>query len=272
MPATPFYCSHFTAMRHLSFFLILGFSPFLQAQEQAVSPTEELRVTVNEWVEAMRQIQQEENDWTRDQEVLTFYKEGLQSEIATLKEQIASAKTRKEGGDQQSLDKVSERDRLTAAEVELKTQLRIMEEDLASKFPLFPEPLRKNPKVTQGMEAIQKCLLLPADAQTELISKRLVTVTELMADVEKFQQGVHVFPELHKNSKGEEFNMQVVYFGLAFAYAVNENGSFALAGRANADGWKFQERNELAPQILKLLVTATSETEVSFTNLPIIQP
>ena len=205
-------------------------------------------------------------------EVLTFYKEGLQSEIATLKEQIASAKTRKEGGDQQSLDKVSERDRLTAAEDELKTQLRVMEEDIASKFPLFPEPLRKNPKVTQGMEAIQKCLLLPADAQTELISKRLVTVTELMADVEKFQQGVHVFPELHKNSKGEEFNMQVVYFGLAFAYAANEDGSFALAGRANADGWKFQERSDLAPQILKLLVTATSETEVSFTNLPIIQP
>jgi predicted cupin superfamily sugar epimerase len=93
-----------------------------------------------------------------------------------------------------------------------------------------------------------------------------------MADVEKFQQGVHVFPELHKNSKGEEFNMQVVYFGLAFAYAVNEDGSFALVGCANPDGWKFQERSDLAPQILKLLNTTTSETEASFTNLPIIQP
>ncbi len=244
----------------------------LLAQETQVTPTEELRVTVNEWVETMRKIQQEENDWTRDQEVLTFYKEGLASEIATLKEQIASAKTRKEGGDQQSLDKVTERDRLTAAEDELNSQLRIMEEDLASKFPLFPEPLRKNPKVTQGMEAIQKNLMLPADGQTEEISKRLVTVTELMADVEKFQQGVHVFPELHKNPNGEEFNMQVVYFGLAFAYAVNEDGSFALAGRANPNGWMFQERSDLAPQILKLLVTATSETEVSFTKLPIIQP
>lgn len=272
MPATPFYFAHFTAMRHLPLFLILGFSHFLQGQEQVITPTEELRVTVNEWVETMRKIQQEENDWTRDQEVLTMYKEGLQSEIATLKEQIASAQTRKEGGDQESLNKITERDRLTAAEDELKSQLRLMEEKIAAKFPLFPEPLRKNPKVTQGMEAIQKCLLLPAGAQTELISKRLVTVTELMADVEKFQQGVHVFPELHKNSKGEEFNMQVVYFGLAFAYAVNENGSFALAGRANADGWKFQERNDLAPQILKLLVTASSETDVSLTNLPIIQP
>ena len=59
MPATPFYFADFTTMRHLPLFLILGFSPFLQGQELKISPTEELRVTVNEWVEAMRQIQQE---------------------------------------------------------------------------------------------------------------------------------------------------------------------------------------------------------------------
>ena len=220
----------------------------------------------------MRKIQQEENDWSRDQEVLQNYKEGLETEIATLKEQIASAKTRKEGGDQQSLDKVAEKDRYVAAEDELKRQIRLMEESLAAKIPLFPEPLRKTPKITQGIESLQRNLLLPADGQTEDVSKRLANVTELLAEVEKFQQGVHVFPELRKDSQGHEFNMQVVYFGLALAYAVNEDGSFALAGRAGADGWKFQERNDLAPQILKLVLTATSEKDVSFTNLPLFQP
>jgi len=242
------------------------------AQEPAVNPTEELRTSVREWVETMRKIQQEENDWARDQEVLQNYKEGLETEIATLKEQIASAKTRKEGGDQQSLDKVAEKDRYVAAEDELKRQLRLMEESIAAKVPLFPEPLRKTPKITQGIEAIRRNLLAPPDGQTEEVSKRLANVTELMAEVEKFQQGVHVFPELHKDSKGHEYNMQVVYFGLALAYAVNEDGSFALAGRGGDNGWKFQERNDLAPQILKLVITATSEKDVTFTNLPLIQP
>jgi hypothetical protein len=59
---------------------------------------------------------------------------------------------------------------------------------------------------------------------------------------------------------------------LAPAYAVKEHGSFALAGRPGADGWKFQERNDLAPRILKLVITATSESDTSFTNLPLIQP
>ena len=255
-------------------FSILTFALALPAfaQERAVSPTEELRTSVREWVETMRKIQQEENDWARDQEVLKNYKEGLQAEISTLKDQITSARTRKQGGDQQSLDKVAERDRYAAAEEELTRQVRNMEEALAAAIPVFPEPLRKDAKVTQGIETLQRNLLLPPDKQSDDVGKRLANVTELLAEAEKFQQGVHVYPELHKDSQGHEFNMQVVYFGLALAYGVNENGSFALAGRPGADGWKFQERNDLAPRILKLVITATSESDSSFTNLPLIQP
>lgn len=242
------------------------------SQEPAVSPTEELRTSVREWVETMRKIQQEENDWSRDQEVLQNYKEGLGKEIVDLKEQIASARTRKEGGDQQSLDKVLDKEKYVSAEAELTRQIRLMEEDLANKIPMFPEPLRKTAKITQSIESLQRNLTAPADAPAEEVAKRLANATELLAEVEKCQQGIHVHSELRKDSLGREFNMQVVYFGLALAYAVNEDGSFALAGRATPVGWKFIERNDLAPQILKLVVSATSEKEISFTHLPLIQP
>jgi hypothetical protein len=241
-------------------------------QESKTTSTEELRVSVSEWVETMRKIQQEENEWTRDQEVLKNYKEGLEKEISDLKEQISLAKTRKEGGDQQSLDKVSSNNDYIATENELTRQLRIFEEDLAKKIPILPEPLKRTARITQCIETLQGSLLLGAESQSKDVAKRLANITELMAEVEKCQQGIHVHSELHRDSQGREFNMQVVYFGLALAYAVNEDGSFALAGRAAPDGWKFQERNDLAPRILKLVASATSEKEVSFTNLPLIQP
>jgi Protein of unknown function (DUF3450) len=259
-------------MRPLISILLLALGLPLCAQNAAVTPTEELRTQVSEWVETMRKIQQEENDWSRDQEVLKNYKEGLEKEIADLKEQITSAKTRKDGGDQQSLDKVAERDRYIAAQDELARQLRIMEADLAAKLPLLPDPFKKVAKISVSIEALQRNLQLPADQQTDDVSKRLTNVTELLAEVEKFQQSVQVYSELRKDSQGHEYNMQVIYFGLGLAFAVNEDSSFALAGRPAADGWKFQERNDLAPQIQKLLVTATSEKDVSFTNLPLIQP
>lgn len=272
MPAAPLLLLQPDVMRSFIFITALISVLPLSAQTAAVSPTEELRTQVSEWVETMRKIQLEENDWSRDQEVLKNYKEGLEKEIVDLKEQIASAKTRKEGGDQQSLDKVADRDRLLSAQDELTRQVRIMEESLAAKLPLLPEPFKKVAKISVAIESLNRNLLLAADKQTDDVGKRLTNVTELLAEIEKFQQSVQVYSELHKDGKGHEYNMQVVYFGLGLAFAVNENNSFALAGRPGAEGWKFQERNDLAPQIQKLLVTATSEKDVSFTNLPLIQP
>ncbi len=242
------------------------------AQEPVVSPTEELRTSVREWVETMRKIQQEENDWARDQDVLRNYKEGLEKEIADLQQQIADAKTRKAGADKEALDKVAERDRYLAAKTELTTIVRTLEESLIAKIPSFPEPLAKEPKVAQGIEDLKRDIALPPEKRGEGVSKRLLNVVNLLTEAEKFQQTVHVKPELHKDSQGREFNVQVVYFGLAMAYAVNEDGTFALVGRPGADGWKFEEKPDLAADISKLLAATTGEADATFINLPFSKP
>ncbi len=244
----------------------------LAAQQPAVTPTEELRANIREWVETMRAIQQEENEWSRDQEVLQNYKEGLEREIADLKQQIADAKTRKEGADSESLEQSAERDRLAAAKEELSAVVRRLEESLSAQLPMFPAPLLAEPKVAQGVEDLKAALALPEDKRNEGVSKRLMNVINLLTEAEKFQQTVHLRPELHKNADGREFNMQVIYFGLAYAYAVNEDGSFALAGHPTADGWKFEERKDLAADIQRLIATTTGDADAAFVNLPISKP
>ncbi|QJE95398.1 DUF3450 family protein [Luteolibacter luteus] len=233
---------------------------------------EELRSSVRDWIETMQKIQKEEDNWEKDHEVLKGYKEGLEKEIEDLKEQIERAKIRKEGGDKQSLDKLTERDRYAAAQDELSKQVRVLEQGINDRLPLFPEPLKQQPKVAQGIDALQKGLQLTSEKQAEDVSKRLFNAVELLAEIEKFQQGVHVHSELHKDDDGREFKMQVVYFGLSMAYAVNEDGSFAQVGTPEASGWKFTKRNELAPQIQALVTSATSEKDANFSQLPIIQP
>lgn len=242
------------------------------AQETVITPTEELRTSVREWVETMRKIQQEENDWSRDQEVLQNYKEGLEKEIADLKQQIADAKTRKAGADSESLAQAAERDRLAASRDELASVLRGLEEKLAAKLPLFPSPLLAEPRVAQGVEDLNRSLALPPEKRNEGGAKRLLNVINLLTEAEKFQQTVHIRPELHKDSSGREFNMQVIYFGLACAYAINEDGSFALAGRPTADGWKFDERKDLAADIRTLIAATTGDQDATFVNLPLPKP
>ncbi|MBK1884203.1 DUF3450 family protein [Luteolibacter pohnpeiensis] len=242
------------------------------AQEVKVTPTEELRTTVHEWVETMQKIQTEENDWGRDQEVLQNYREGLEKEITDLKEQIAAAKTRKDGADQESLDKSKERDRYAKAKDDLATIVRGLEEKLAPKLRTFPKPLLEEPKVAQGIEDFQRDYALPADKRGENVSKRLLNVINLLTEAEKFQQAVHLRAELHQDTQGREFNMQVIYFGLAQAYAVNDDGSFALVGRPTSDGWKFEEHKELAADIQQLVASTTGDQDAAFVNLPFSKP
>ncbi|MBX3742058.1 MAG: hypothetical protein KF712_13760 [Akkermansiaceae bacterium] len=245
----------------------------LAAQEVA-PPTgpDELRANVREWIETMRSIQSEENAWEKDQEVLKGYREGLEKEIEDLREQIARARVRKEGGDKESLDKIAERDRYIEAQNELAARVRQLEEGIVAQASLYPEGLLKQPKVAIGVESARTGLQLPQDRRGEDVSKRLFAATELLADVEKFQQGVHVHTELHKDSQGREFRMDVVYFGLSAAYAVNEDGSFAEIGHPEKDGWKFSEQASLAPAIKSLASSALSEKDATFTPLPFPKP
>jgi len=272
MPAAPLYFKTSSTMRLKFSILALVAALPLAAQETSVTPADELRGSIREWVETMRKIQQEETDWTRDKEVLQSYKEGLEKEIEDLKEQIDGAKTRRDGSDKESLDKLAERDRYVAAQDVLIPLLRTMEEGLAAKLALFPAPLREQPKVAVAIETLEKGLRLPPERQTEDLSVRVYNATELLAEIEKFQQQVHLHTELRKESQGREFKMQIVYFGLAMAYGVNEDGTFAVTGRPGADGWIFQERLDLAPKIRELVSAASDEKNAKFNYLPLVQP
>lgn len=239
---------------------------------QSKDPLDQSRENMRLWLETSQKRQAEENAWKMDQEILSNYKEGLLAEKAAYQKQIEEAKQRAQAADQQSTDKISQRDQLIAAEKALASHLRSMEEDFLKQVPSLPSPLIKMPKMAVGVETLKKNLALSADQQTDDVGKRSANLTEMIAEVEKFQQNITVAHELHKNSAGQEYNMQVVYLGLAAAYAVNEDASFALVGSPQPDGWKFTERNESAADIKKLIVTATTEKDISFTPLPVPAP
>lgn len=259
-------------MRHHIPLALLACTLSLPAPGNPVTTESDLRTIVGEWVETMRKVQQEEDDWARDQEVLQNYKEGLEREIADLRQKIADAETRKAGADKESLAQSAERDRLASAKDSLAVVLRGLEERLAAALPLLPIPLLGEAKTAQMADELRKAIDLPEDKRGDHVSKRLLNVINLLGEAEKFQQTVSLRNELHRNSSGREFNMQVVYFGLAAAYAVNEEATFALVGRPDRAGWRFEERPDLAGGIRQLIDATTGDIEASFIQLPLPKP
>lgn len=261
-----------TRIKFLTLTISLLNAHFTMVTAQSADPIDQSKENMRLWLETAQKRQAEENAWKTDQEILTNYKEGLLAEKATYQKQIEEAKQRAQAADQQSTDKINQRDQLIAAEKALAAHLRTMEEEFARQIPALPAPLVKMAKMAVGIETLKKNLALPADQQTDDVGKRSANLTEMIAEIEKFQQNITVANELHKNTAGQEYNMQVVYMGLAAAYAVNEDASFALIGRPQSDGWKFTERNDIAADIKKLIVTATTEKDTSFTTLPVPTP
>ncbi len=261
-----------TRIKFLTLTTSLLFTNATICEAQNDHPLDQSKENMRLWLETAQKRQAEENAWKTDQEILSSYKEGLLAEKATYQKQIEEAKQRSLAADQQSTDKINQRDQLIAAEKALSAQLRAMEEEFAKQIPNLPAPLIKMPKINVGLETLKKNLSMPAEQQPDDVGKRAANLTEMIAEVEKFQQNITVSNELHKNSTGQEFNMQVVYMGMAAAYAVNEDASFALIGSPKEGGWKFVERNEIAADVKKLIITATTEKDSSFTTLPVPTP
>jgi hypothetical protein len=246
----------------------------LMAQEPnaPANGPDQLRISVREWIETMREIQKEEDSWEKDSEVLKGYKEGLEKEIEDLKEQIARAKTDRDGASKEDLDKVAKAEAYAKAKEALAAGLQELEKGVVARMPLMPAALAKEPKVAQIAEEVTKDAALTGDAAKQGIAKRLNNVLNLLSEVEKFQQAVHLRDELHKAPDGREFNMKVLYFGMAAAYAVNETGDFALVGKPGDAGWTFTERNDLAPRIRELVGVTTGDIDAKFVTLPIDLP
>jgi exonuclease VII small subunit len=217
----------------------------------------------------MQEIQQEKDSFERDREVMENYAEGLESEIASLRESIARANDRKLGADRDSVDKTERKAAFAAARSQLATSVRALEEQALARAKAFPRSLLAEPKMAQALEEIGTDIHLTGNQLEAQLPKRLNSILTLLGEAEKFQQTVHLRDELHTRADGREFNMKVVYFGLGAAYAVNEAGDFALVGRPAADGWHYEERSDLAATIKRLVDITTGDAEAGFVPLPV---
>lgn len=249
--------------------LLPGLAAVSLAQGDGSSQTEKLKDSVREWIETMREIQTEEDSWGRDRELLDDQRTALRTEIDQLTRQVADAKKEKEGADKESLDEVAKRDAFVKAKDMLVEEVRALEESLVGKLAAFPAPLAEEPRVKELMAQVRKDVTLQGDAAKTGLTKRLNNVLNLLSEAEKWQQTIHLKPELHETADGRKLNMNVVYFGLASAYAVDEEGAYGMVGMPTNEGWKFEERNELAPVILEMVTVLNGDADAKFINLPI---
>ena len=253
-----------TTTRYLVTPLIL-----LGGAASAAAEESDLKQVVTQWVQTVSAIQQAENEWERDREVLQNYREGLQSEIASLKDQLAEAKVKAGAATTEQQEKIERKDALEEAGEARSGQVIALENRFSELLPLIPDPLRKNDKFATALTVFEKTLETKDRSKEGGVPGRLQTVLTLMKELEKFQNTVTVRTDVRQAQDGKEYEVEMIYLGLAKAFAVNETSNFSLVGQPTDEGWTFQEDNSLAPQVRALVDATTGDGETMFVNVPI---
>lgn len=252
-------------------FCALFACPLAGQEEDGTTPTEKLKDSVREWIETTREIQKQEDEWDRDSEVLQAHRDGLQTEIKDLNEQIEAAGARKGEADTKSLEAVEKYDALKAASAVLEERIARLEADMLSRIDLLPPLLLKDSRVAQMVSDLKAVAAKNKDDKGP-VNTRLNTVLNLLASAEQFQSTIHLDSESRPTSDGRELKIDMVYYGLSAAYGVDEAGEVGFVGKPGEGGWVFEERNDLAPAIRQLVSVMNGDVDAQFTTLPIDLP
>ncbi|NMA46443.1 MAG: DUF3450 domain-containing protein [Lentisphaerae bacterium] len=91
----------------------------------------------------------------------------------------------------------------------------------------------------------------------------------VLTEVEQYDHGIHLAKEVLPDDGGQRCEYDVMYFGLAVAYALSANGARAGMGVPGADGWEWRWRDEWIPVIAQAMAVARKEQPAQLLRLPL---
>lgn len=233
------------------------------------SETQELRSTVEQWVDVMEKIHTEKSRWNREKEVLLSSREGLQTEIIDLQERIQGLRLKETNAATADQEGIETKRKYDEAREVLGEGLDKLMTRVPALIALVPKSyLNDNPKLGAAKQSYETDLK-NAEAGKDL-GKKLNLIVSLLSELESFNQMVWTVAETHKVG-GAERIVRTVYLGLGASYSADEKGQVALIGHPSSTGWTYKEIQDegAASEINKLITTATGAGDIQFSTLPV---
>jgi len=242
--------------------LLMGLLPS-GAMAQTKERIEEIRTTIDNWVDLRKTIAKRKNDWRVEKELLQHRISLFEEEINSLQEQISEFQEGADEAQKKRADLQQQEEVLREAARIVETNIPRYENIVRELSAFFPLPLTN--KVSTLMSN------LPAQgARTNLgTSQRMATVVGILNEVDKFNNSISMENEL-REVDGQQIQVTTVYAGLSQAYYADESGKYAGVGNPARDEWEWTERNDIAPTISRAVGVAAGKIKPAvFVDIPI---
>jgi len=211
-----------------------------------------------EWIRMEKEIVAERTNWMRDRELLLQEIELLRQELAAVDEEIERAEDTATRTEKRRREQVAQRDVFIDAGEALRRHLRAETAHLLRMQETLPPSLRDE---TESL--FRRLAQFAADPDSS-IGEGIQTLIAVLHRLQRFDQGVTVETRLLDLPGGDRREVDAIYLGLAIGYFVDSEGRRAGFGQADGESWDWTTRDDLAPEVRRLIEVAQQQTEPAF--------
>lgn len=222
-----------------------------------------VRSTLEKWIETRRLISKEKQDWALGREMLNEQIGLVQREITSLGEKITQANESITDADKKRAELEVENNKFKDASDQLKTIVDKLEARTIALNKRLPDPIRERIKPLSQR--------LPEDPnETKLsLAQRFQNVIGILNEINKFNREITVTSEVRTLADGNAAEVTALYVGLGQAYYIGANGTIAGIGRPSEDGWTWEPANDSAGKIADAVAILKNEKVAGFVPLPV---
>lgn len=221
------------------------------------------RSTVAKWVETRQLISREQSDWKADKEMLQQSVFLFERELETLEAEFEKISTNTLSIVDEQKENTVRKAELEASEEAAQTLVTRFEATVKTLAKSFPPPLLNT--LEESLGSIPE----HSNDTKRSVIERMQVIVAVLNEADKFNGTVATASEYQQNPQGDRVQVQTLYLGLGQAYFVDSAGGYAGVGVPGPGGWKWTERNELAPLIQRAIGIYASRLPAAFVELPV---
>lgn len=222
-----------------------------------------LESLASEWVNVRLQTAEEKRNWRMDREHLRREIELFEKDHAALDEELETLRGRVGASDIEIADMEKERNRLRADLDRLRPELRRMELFLLSWVEKVPTSIGR-----AFLDIVKSVPAEESERDRMAAARRLQTVLAAFSELETLQNEFHTAREILDLPDGRR-EMDVLYVGLARAYAVGRDDRYGAIGRPGVRGWTWEQADDRSTVFREAFDTAAGRRPAVFIRLPL---
>ena len=227
-----------------------------------VSTIEELRLTMDKWMETQQIISRERKDWQQGKDLILNRTELIKKEITDLEQKIEQSQKDVGEANRKRSELQMEEGELRNSAAQLTEAVGKMESGVRRLSAMLPDSVKE--KLQPLFQRI------PEDPAKTIVSaaERYQNVLGILNELNKANSEINVSYEVHTLANGKPAEVKAMYVGLAQAYYVSSSGEAGI-GRPTESGWKWEPSKAVSREILMALEILQGKQSPAFVLVPV---